>query len=71
LTSGIDAGDVVVIDGQDKLQDGSKVTTTLAGGSTGSGGAPSATTNAPGVPAKPNASPTSKSSRAQSGGSRR
>src|SRR5579859_1466413 len=71
LSSGIDAGDVVVIDGQDKLQDGSKVTTTMAGGSTGSGGAPSATTNAPGVSAKPNASPTSKPPRAQSGASRR
>jgi membrane fusion protein, multidrug efflux system len=71
LSGGINTGDIVVVDGQDKLQDGSKVTTTMAGGSTAAGGAPSATTNPPGVPANPNASPASKPSRAQSGGSRR
>src|SRR5205823_12516549 len=38
LSSGVNAGDIVVIDGQDKLQDGSKVNPTLASG--GSGGAP-------------------------------
>lgn len=32
LSSGLNAGDVVVIDGQDKLQDGSKVTPTFSGG---------------------------------------
>jgi membrane fusion protein, multidrug efflux system len=71
LSAGVNTGDIVVVDGQDKLQDGSKVTTTMAGGSTAAGGAPSATTNPPGVPANPNASPASKPSRAQSGGSRR
>jgi multidrug efflux system membrane fusion protein len=71
LSGGINTGDIVVVDGQDKLQDGSKVTTTMAGGSAAAGGAPSATTNPPGVPANPNASPASKPSRAQSGGSRR
>lgn len=71
LTGGVNAGDVVVIDGQDKLQDGSKVTPSMAGGSNGSSGAPAAATAAPGAPANPNASPASKPSRAQSGGSRR
>src|SRR5690349_8986578 len=69
LSSGIDAGDVVVVDGQDKLQDGSKVTPTMAAGS--NGGAGSATAAAPSAPANSNASPASKPSRAQSGGSRR
>ena len=69
LNGGVNDGDVVVIDGQDKLQDGSKVTPTLAG--TGNGGAKAATTAAPGAPATPNASPASKPSRAQAGGSRR
>ena len=71
LSGGINAGDVVVIDGQDKLQDGSKVTPSMAGGSNSNGGARSATTAAPGVPANPNSSPASKPPRAQSGGSRR
>ena len=68
LSGGVNAGDVVVIDGQDKLQDGSKVTPTMAGGN---GGARAATGAAPGAPANPNASPVSKPSRTQSGGSRR
>lgn len=71
LSSGVNAGDVVVVDGQDKLQDGSKVTPTMIGGSNGNAGARSATSAAPGVPANPNASPVSKPPRAQSGGSRR
>lgn len=70
LNDGVNAGDIVVVDGQDKLQDGSKVTTTMAGASTG-GGAGSTTTAAPGAPANPAASPASKSSRVPSGGSRR
>ena len=68
LSGGVSSGDVVVIDGQDKLQDGSKVTTTMAG--IGNGGAKAAATAAP---ASPNSSPSpaSKPSRAPSGGSRR
>lgn len=71
LSGGVSSGDVVVIDGQDKLQDGSKVTTTMAG--TGNGGAKAAATAAPAPPVSPNTSPSpaSKPSRAQSGGSRR
>ncbi|HKW31380.1 MAG TPA: MdtA/MuxA family multidrug efflux RND transporter periplasmic adaptor subunit [Candidatus Acidoferrum sp.] len=72
LSGGINAGDVVVIDGQDKLQDGSKVTPSAAGGGNANGGARAATTTvAPGAPANPNASPASKPPRAQPGGSRR
>src|SRR5213080_571416 len=66
LSSGVNAGDIVVIDGQDKLQDGSKVNPTLAGG--GSGGAPTLTTTAPWNPSAP---PAPNSPRRQSGGSRR
>src|SRR5690349_801878 len=69
LSGGINAGDIIVVDGQDKLQDGSKVTPTMAAGS--NGGAGSATAAAPSAPANSNASPASKPSRAQSGGSRR
>ena len=71
LSGGVNAGDVVVVDGQDKLQDGSKVTTTMAGGSSGNGGARSSTSAVPGALSNPNASPVSKPPRAQSGGSRR
>jgi len=66
LSSGVNAGDIVVIDGQDKLQDGSKVNPTLAGG--GSGGAPTLTTTAPWNPGAPTA-PNSPERR--SGGPRR
>lgn len=67
LSGGINAGDVVVIDGQDKLQDGSKVTPSMAGqGTGGSRGTATAPTQA--NPALP---PAPKPSRAQSGGSRR
>ena len=71
LSGGVSSGDVVVIDGQDKLQDGSKVTPSMAGA--GNGAAKAANTAAPGAPPSPNASPSpaSKPSRAQSGGSRR
>jgi len=72
LSGGINAGDVVVVDGQDKLQDGSKVTTTMVGGGNGpNAGARATSSAAPGAPANPNASPASKPPRAQSGGSRR
>ncbi len=67
LSSGVNAGDVVVIDGQDKLQDGSKVNPTMAGGGNGGGRASANTT----APANQSASPASNSPRAQSGGSRR
>lgn len=72
LNGGINSGDVVVIDGQDKLQDGSKVTPSMAGGNNSNGGAKAATTGAPGAPANSNVSPSpaSKPPRAQSGGSR-
>jgi membrane fusion protein, multidrug efflux system len=53
LSSGLNAGDVVVIDGQDKLQDNSNVTPTFAGGN-GGGGRGAATpqsTNQSGAPA--------------------
>ena len=70
LSGGINAGDVVVIDGQDKLQEGSKVTPTMAAGNNGGARAATATA-APGAPANPNASRASKPPRAQSGGSRR
>jgi membrane fusion protein, multidrug efflux system len=66
LSGGLDTGDVVVIDGQDKLQDGSKVTPTMAGGSNGAA-RPSATA----APANPGASPAPKASRSQPGGSQR
>src|SRR5690348_1794734 len=72
LSSGINTGDVVVIDGQDKLQDGSKVAPTFGGA--GSGGAPGAsaqTTSQSGAPANPTAPASTKPSRSQSGGSRR
>lgn len=36
LSGGLNAGDVVVVDGQDKLQDGSQVSPTSAGGNNGS-----------------------------------
>src|SRR5215470_15469993 len=68
LSSGLDTGDVVVIDGQDKLQDGSRVNPTMA--TSGSGGPRSSPAPAPasasdGAPAAPNPS------RHGSGGSRR
>lgn len=71
LTDGVNAGDIVVTDGQDKLQDGSKVTTTMGGASTGNGDARPAAAAAPGAPANPTAPLASKPSRAPSGGSRR
>lgn len=71
LSDGVNAGDVVVVDGQDKLQDGSKVTATMAGANGGSGGPRSSATATPGAPANPAASPDANPSRARSGGSRR
>jgi multidrug efflux system membrane fusion protein len=72
LSGGINAGDVVVVDGQDKLQDGSKVTTTMAGSGNGENGSARQASGArPVTPANPNASPASKAPRGPSGGSRR
>ena len=62
VSDGLNVGDLVVIDGQDKLQEGSKVTPTMAGGT------PTSTNTAP---ASPGAQPPRNSSRSQSGGSRR
>jgi membrane fusion protein, multidrug efflux system len=50
ISSGINPGDVVVIDGQDKLQDGSKVVTSTSptgGAGRGASGQPAAQTGAP------------------------
>jgi multidrug efflux system membrane fusion protein len=50
ISSGINQGDVVVIDGQDKLQDGSKVATSTSptgGAGRGASGQPAAQTGAP------------------------
>jgi membrane fusion protein, multidrug efflux system len=72
LSSGLNTGDVVVTDGQDKLQDGSKVVPTMSNG--GPGGARSASAQSPGqggAPANPAAQTSPKPSRSQSGGSRR
>jgi membrane fusion protein, multidrug efflux system len=61
LSAGVDPGELVVVDGQDKLQDGSKVNP-----STSSGGTIGAPSNAAGQPAaqghaKPNGQPSGKS----------
>jgi membrane fusion protein, multidrug efflux system len=67
LSNGLNAGDVVVIDGQDKLQDNSKVTPTFAGANSGTGRGTAAA-----QPANPSGAPAAKSlPGAQSGGSRR
>jgi membrane fusion protein, multidrug efflux system len=60
LSAGLNAGDVVVIDGQDKLQDGSKINPNASSGGKGSGRnatSPAAGQSAPqsGRPAKGNA----------------
>jgi len=65
LSAGVNTGEVVVIDGQDKLQDGSKVTPTFAGsGNDGTRGAAGQAQGQSGA-AVPN------SSLSQSGGARR
>jgi membrane fusion protein, multidrug efflux system len=71
LSGGLNAGDVVVIDGQDKLQDNSKVSPTFAGANGGGGrGTAAASASPSGAPAAAPA-PASKPSRGQSGGPRR
>jgi multidrug efflux system membrane fusion protein len=65
LSNGLNAGEIVVIDGQDKLQDGSKVIPTPAAGNNGAG---------PGTVAQPAGQSTGQSRRSsggQSGGSPR
>jgi membrane fusion protein, multidrug efflux system len=69
LASGLNTGDIVVIDGQDKLQDGSKVTPTLAGSN--NGGAKSSAAAAPPANSSPSVPAGPRPSRSQSGGSRR
>src|SRR5438105_4803958 len=64
LSAGLNSGDVVVVDGQDKLQDGTKVNPNLAGGATGASGGASPS------PAQ-GASQSGKPSKGQAGGSRR
>ncbi len=66
LASGVNPNDVVVIDGQDKLQDGSKVVPTPAGGNGGGVGRGQAGQSAGGNAPQPGRSP-----RGQPGGSPR
>jgi len=65
LSAGLNNGDVVVIDGQDKLQDGSKVIPTFAGGGAGTARGAAASTQGQ------NVAPAVNSSRNQSGGAPR
>src|SRR6266404_4736229 len=50
LSAGLDPGDVVVIDGQDKLQDGTKINPSPAPGGNGSGRTPAPSTSGQGTP---------------------
>jgi multidrug efflux system membrane fusion protein len=50
LSAGLNSGDVVVIDGQDKLQDGTKINPTPAGGSNGAGRGSASPSPAPSAP---------------------
>jgi len=68
LNGGLNPGDAVVIDGQDKLQDGSKVAPSMAGGNSGGN---RGTGSAPGTPAATAAGAPGKSSPSSSGGSRK
>ena len=63
LSAGLNSGDVVVIDGQDKLQDGTKVNPNSAGGANGAGASSPSTAQG--------ASQSGKLSKGQAGGSRR
>jgi multidrug efflux system membrane fusion protein len=58
LSSGLNGGELVVIDGQDKLQEGSKVNATVSNGSQGGQSASGASS-----PGQPSASPTSPAGR--------
>jgi multidrug efflux system membrane fusion protein len=50
LSAGLNPGDVVVIDGQDKLQEGTKINPSPSGGSNGSGRGPASPSPAQGAP---------------------
>jgi membrane fusion protein, multidrug efflux system len=50
LSAGLNPGDVVVIDGQDKLQDGTKINPSTSGGGKGAGRSAAATAGAQGAP---------------------
>ncbi len=50
LSAGLNPGDIVVIDGQDKLQDGTKINPSTAPGASGSGRAPAPSTSGQGTP---------------------
>jgi membrane fusion protein, multidrug efflux system len=65
LSAGLNPGDMVVIDGQDKLQDGTRINPSIAGGTNAAGGSSASQAPAPGAP-KPG-SP----SKARAGGSPR
>jgi len=52
LSAGLNPGDVVVIDGQDKLQDGTKINPSAASGGSGSGSTPGQGTPQTGKPSK-------------------
>lgn len=65
VSAGLNPGDVVVIDGQDKLQDGTKVNPNPAGGANGTAGGSTSPSPAQGTPQS------GKPSKSQAGGSRR
>jgi len=50
LSAGLNSGDVVVVDGQDKLQDGTKISPSPAGGSNGAGRGAASPSPAQGAP---------------------
>jgi multidrug efflux system membrane fusion protein len=50
LSAGLNPGDMVVIDGQDKLQDGTKINPSQSGGSNGAGRGPASPASAQGAP---------------------
>ena len=57
LSAGVDPGELVVIDGQDKLQDGSKVNPTSAPATSNAASAPAAAPSRPRADAKSNGQP--------------
>ncbi len=65
LSAGLNSGDVVVIDGQDKLQDGTKISPSPAGGSNGAGRGAASPSPAQGAPQS------GRPSKGQAGGSPR
>jgi multidrug efflux system membrane fusion protein len=65
LSAGLNPGDVVVIDGQDKLQDGTKINPSTAPGASGPGRTPAPSTSGQGTPQ------TGTPAKGRAGGSRR